>query len=47
MEVILEKGWVSSDFVVKSKKKDNTVISGGSVIKVAYYKKIIYHKTMQ
>lgn len=28
MEVVLEKGWVSSDFVVKSKKKDNTVISG-------------------
>jgi len=28
MEVVLEKGWVSSDFIVKSRKKDNTVISG-------------------
>jgi HK97 family phage prohead protease len=28
MEVVLEKGWVSSDFMVKSKRKDNTVISG-------------------
>lgn len=28
MEVILEKGWVCSDFVVKSTKKENTVISG-------------------
>lgn len=24
----MEKGWVSSDFIVKSTKKDNTVISG-------------------
>lgn len=24
----MEKGWISSDFIVKSSKKDNTVISG-------------------
>ena len=28
MQVVLEKGWISSDFIVKSKRKDNTVISG-------------------
>jgi len=28
MEVVLEKGWISSDFIVKSRRKDNTVISG-------------------
>jgi len=28
MEVILEKGWVSSEFIVKSVNKDNLIISG-------------------
>ena len=27
-EGILEKGWISSDFIVKSSKKENTLISG-------------------
>ncbi len=26
--MILEKGWISSEFIVKSRKKNNTVISG-------------------